>query len=133
MADGNAARAAMDELHKSLSIDSIIGKPIDVGDKIILPVSKIGMIFGSGMSCGVNGNCAEGKAGGGGGISPVAVVVISKDIRGPDGIRIMPIAKSSAQDELAESIVSALASRMGSSKAARKSKPPRNPHAEGPG
>lgn len=133
MAADDTAKAAMDELHKFLSVDSIIGEPIEVEDKIILPVAKMSIIFGSGLSCGANDIGAVGKAGGGGGITPVAVVVISKDIRGPEGIRVMPIAKPSAEVELAESAVSAVVSRIGKSETARKSKPSQNPRTAEPG
>ncbi|MFB3766228.1 MAG: GerW family sporulation protein [Methanotrichaceae archaeon] len=115
MATNCAVKAAIDELYKSLSMDSIIGEPIETGDKIILPVTKMGIVVSTGLSSGHQDSCAEGGAGGCGGIFPVAVVVISKSIRGPEGIRILPLTRPSVQVELTESlshIASAVTSRL---------------------
>lgn len=104
MAAGDAVGVALEELYKSLSIDSIIGEPIEMGDKIIIPVTKMGIVFSTGLHSRAQDNCAEGRAGGGGGIFPVAIVIVFKDIKGPEGIRIMPLAAPSAEIGLAESL-----------------------------
>jgi len=131
MAADSAAKAAIDELFKSLSIDSIIGEPIEVGDKIILPVTKMGIFFGSGLKEAI-GNRAEGRAGGGGSIFPVAIVIIFKDIRGPEGVRVIPLTKPSGQAELAESLthmVSAAISKLGTRSNSSKGEPSHTAHA----
>ncbi len=107
MASEDAVKAAIDELSKTLSIKSIIGEPIEMEDKIILPVTKMGIGFGTGISRGVEEKSAggiTGSAGGGGGIFPVAVVVIFKGIKGPEGIRVIPLGKPSEYIGLAESM-----------------------------
>ncbi len=107
MAPDDAVKAAIDELSKVLSIKSIIGEPIEMEDKIILPVTKIGVGFGTGIGHGVEDKSAggiAGSAGGGGGIFPVAVVVIFKGIEGPEGIRVMPLGAPSEYIGLAESM-----------------------------
>lgn len=53
MAADDAAKAAIDELYKSLTIDRIIGAPIEIGDKIILPITRMGIVFGTGLHYGV--------------------------------------------------------------------------------
>ncbi len=131
MATNYAVKAAIDELYESLSVDSIIGEPIAIGDKIILPVTKMGIVFGTGLHCGAQDSCADGNAGGGGGIFPVAVVVISKSIQGPEGIRVIPLTKPSTQVELAESlnhIASAVVSRLKASSTASENKPSHIPN-----
>ncbi|MGA9097404.1 MAG: spore germination protein GerW family protein [Methanotrichaceae archaeon] len=131
MAADDAAKAAIDELYKSLTIDRIIGAPIEIGDKIILPITRMGIVFGTGLHYGAQDNCAEGRAGGGGGIFPVAVVIIFKSIKGPEGIRVVPLTIPSAQFGLAESlgqIVSSAISRLNVSKTASENKPPNVPH-----
>jgi len=134
MATDDAVKAAIDELYKSLSIDRIIGEPIEMGDKIILPITKMGIVFGTGLHDGARDNCAEGRAGGGGGIFPVAVVIIFKNIKGPEGIRVVPLTKPSAQFGLAESLsqmVSSAISRLNASETASENKPPNIPHTAG--
>lgn len=107
MAAEDAVKTAIDELSKALSVNSIIGEPIEVGDKIILPVTKMGMGFCAETNHeteekGTGG--IDGGAGGGGGIFPVAVVIIFKGIKGPEGIRVMPLTSQSGNTELAESV-----------------------------
>ena len=132
MAADDAVKAAMDELYKSLSIDRIIGEPIEMGDKVILPITKMGIVFGTGLHHEARDNCEEGRAGGGGGIFPVAVIIIFKGIKGPEGIRIVPLTMPSAQFGLAESlgqIVSAAISRLNVSEKTSENKPSDIPHA----
>ena len=131
MATDDAVKAAIDELYKSLSIDRIIGEPIELGDKIIFPITKMGIVFGTGLHHGTRDYCAGGRAGGGGGIFPVAVVIIFKDVKGPEGIRVMPLTVPSAQFELAESlgqIVSSAISRLNASETTSENKSSNNPH-----
>lgn len=99
----DAVKTAIDELYKCLSIDSIIGEPIEIGDKIIIPVTKMSFVFGMELN-GSRKNCTECMSGGGG-TTPVAVVIISKGIKGPDGIRIIPLNMPSAQFMLADSLI----------------------------
>jgi uncharacterized spore protein YtfJ len=132
MAADGAAKATIDELSKALSVKSIIGEPIEMDDKIILPVTKIGIGFGTGVDQEVGGiGGMAGKAGGGGGISPVAVVVIFKGIKGPEGIRVIPLVAPSAHAGLAESmthIASIVLSRLNSKKEAGEGHPQHTSH-----
>jgi uncharacterized spore protein YtfJ len=122
MAANDAAKTAIDELSKALSVKSIIGEPIEMDDKIILPITKMGIGLGAGVDLEVKGiGGMTGKAGGGGGISPVAVVVIFKGIEGPEGIRVIPLVEPSAHAGLAESmthIASTFLSRLNTNKEA---------------
>jgi uncharacterized spore protein YtfJ len=48
----DAIRATVDELLKVLSARNIIGEPMDLEDKIIIPITKMGMGFGTGQEPG---------------------------------------------------------------------------------
>ena len=43
----DAIKAALDELIEALSARSIIGEPIEMEDKVIIPITKMGMGFGT--------------------------------------------------------------------------------------
>lgn len=105
MAAEDAIKATVDELLKALSAKNIIGDPIETEDKILIPITKMGMGFGTGISHGTDearkGEVAGG-AGGGVGVFPVAVVAIFKGVAGSEGIRVIPLTTPSP---LAESMV----------------------------
>lgn len=44
------------ELRESLQPDHVIGKPVDLGDKLVIPVTRFGFGFGAGCSGG-GGRC----------------------------------------------------------------------------
>lgn len=88
-------RLTMDELEKLLSPGQVVGKPIDLGDKTLIPVTEFGFGFGAGSGQ----TAAKGSGvgtGGGGGISPVALIVIHKNIPGVEGIQVMSLRKESS-------------------------------------
>jgi uncharacterized spore protein YtfJ len=86
-------KATIDELQKVLSANNIIGTPIEMEDKIIVPITKMGMGFGTGSSqCGDNkAGGTSGGAGGGVGVFPVAVVIVSKGVAGHEGVKVVPL------------------------------------------
>ena len=83
-----------DELIKSLSA-RLICQSIEQEDKIIIPIAKIGMGFGTNMNrTGANvkeEGWARHAAGGGVGIFPVAVLIIFKGISGPEGVKVVAL------------------------------------------
>ena len=90
----------MDELKRLLEPASIVGDQIVLEDKIMIPITKIGAGFGSGVGLGKGRGgekgVAEGEgsgsgAGGGGGIAPVAMLTIFKGVKGPEGIKVLPL------------------------------------------
>ena len=96
---------AVDELKKLLEPKSIIGEHIELEDKTLIPMTKIGAAFGSGTGGGKGKagekQSAEGEgtgmgAGGGGGLAPVALIVVFKGIPGPDGIKVISLEKESS-------------------------------------
>ena len=79
-----------------------MGDPIDFGDKLVIPVTRFGFGFGAGAGNSKDGG-GEG-AGGGGGIEPVALIILHKDVKGPEGVQIMSLNK---QNPIAQ-VISAL-------------------------
>ncbi len=102
MAAEDAIRTTVDELLKALSANNIIGEPIETEDKMLIPITKMGMGFGTGIGR-VAGEMKEGEiaggAGGGVGVFPVAVIVIFKGITGPEGVKLISLATPSALTE----------------------------------
>jgi uncharacterized spore protein YtfJ len=87
-------RAALDGLFKALA-SQLICQPIELEDKIIIPVTKMGMGFGTNMNrTGANVNeesLARQAAGGGVGFFPVAVLIIFKGVSGPEGLKVVAL------------------------------------------
>ena len=95
------------QLKEFLLSKNVIGAPIDLGDKILLPISRFGFGFGAAGSNRKDGG-GEG-AGGGGGIEPVALVIIHKDIKGPEGVQVMSLKKDSALAQVISAVSESLA------------------------
>lgn len=91
--NGKEKPVTMNELEKLLGADTVVGEAIVVGSHTIIPLVSIGFGFGSG-----DGADAKTMRGGGGGIKPVAVIIV-----GEEGVRVEPVKSStSAIDGIAE-------------------------------
>ncbi|MCK9440924.1 MAG: hypothetical protein M0Q13_05840 [Methanothrix sp.] len=96
MSGVDAIGATLDELFDALSAQ-LIGDPIELEDKIIIPITKMSMGFGTNINMGRTGPdvSKEGlercTAGGGVGIFPAVVVVVFKGIFGPEGVKVIPV------------------------------------------
>ena len=90
----DAINATLDELFEALS-SQLIGEPIELEDKIIIPITKMGMGLCTDIARTGSHVSQEGldgcKAGGGVGIFPVAVVIVFKGILGPQGVKVVPL------------------------------------------
>lgn len=88
-------KTTVEELLKVLAIENVIGEIIEAEDKMLIPVTKMGMGFGAGMGEGKGpGDQGGGKgsgAGGGAGIEPIAMVVVFKGVPGPEGVKVLPL------------------------------------------
>ena len=117
-------RTTVDELLKAISTKNIIAEPIEVGDNVIITITKVGLGFGTGMGegrgmgTGGNGNGAGSGVGAGGaaGVSPVAIVVIHKSIPGPEGIEVKSLSAPSPIGKAVGDIASIIVERIGSKK-----------------
>jgi len=90
----DAIKATLDELFEALSAQ-LIGEPIELEDKIIIPITKMGMGFGTNIGRTGPKVSKEGRerygAGGGVGLFPVAVVIVFKGIFGPEGVKVVTV------------------------------------------
>jgi len=111
MAVEDIIQTTIDELQKVLSAKNITGELIEVEDKIVFPITKMGMGFGTGSSQGGSNKNAEGTSGGAGGgigVFPVAVVVVFKGVSGPEGVKVIPLGTPSALSESLGEVASAI-------------------------
>ncbi|HUV30854.1 MAG TPA: spore germination protein GerW family protein [Acidobacteriota bacterium] len=84
-------RGVVGELKDMARSETIIGEPITVGDKTVIPVVKISVGFGAGGGQSEPSKGDTGFGGGGGGgakIEPAAFIIMDKD-----GIRLLPAQK----------------------------------------
>lgn len=80
---GSSMRSIVEDLGEHASVQSVYGDPIEVGDKMIVPVARVGYGFGGGFGRGDDaGESGSGEGGGGGGgvsAKPVGVVEVDRD------------------------------------------------------
>ena len=75
-------KSILDELKAIAKTETIVGEPITIGDKTIVPICKITLGFGAGGGTGGAKDKGEGAGSGGGGgvaIFPAAFIVIKGD------------------------------------------------------
>lgn len=88
-------KTTVEELLKVLATENVIGEVIETEDKVLVPVTKMGLAFGAGMGEGSGpGGESGGKgaaSGGGAGIEPIAIVVVFKGVSGPNGVKVLPL------------------------------------------
>ena len=89
----NNIKTTVEELHKLINIDNIIGDPIETEDKILIPVMRMGVGFGAGE--GILGKENSGAAGAGAGLEPTCLVMIPKKGNDTEGVRVLNISKGS--------------------------------------
>ena len=86
-------RVTVEELHKLINVDNVIGKPIETEDKVLIPVIKMGVGFGIGEDLiGKDGSAA---AGAGAGVEPISMVMIPKKGNDSEGVRVLNLGKGS--------------------------------------
>ena len=85
MATGNLVevlQTVVGELRQMARSESIIGAPVTVGERTVLPITKLSFGFGAGGAEGTRTDKGTGFGGGGGGgamIEPVAFLILDKD------------------------------------------------------
>ena len=80
---------AIGEIERMLNTKTVVGDPITLEGKTLIPLISVGFGFGVGAGEGNDpkkGAGSGGGTGGGGGVKPVAVIVIDKD-----GVRVEPV------------------------------------------
>ncbi len=82
----NLISTLLSEMQRISSSETIVGKPIRVGDATIIPISKLGMGFGAGTGNGqgkphstADGSLQAAGVGGGISVDPQAFIVVDKN------------------------------------------------------
>lgn len=102
-------KTTVDELEKLVSTKNIIGDPIPMGERIVIPVASYGFGFGGGYVQGCDAmNGAGAGSGAGAGIKPIALIIIDSTVKGPDGIQVHRLNKKSELSELISTISTSL-------------------------
>lgn len=83
-------KVTVEELRKLISVDNVIGTPIETEDKILIPVMRMGVGFGGGES--LFGNEGD-VAGAGAGVEPISMVMIPKKGNDAEGVRVLDLSK----------------------------------------
>lgn len=85
-------KEAAGQLKEIITARNVMGEAVDLGNRMIIPVTRFGIGFGAG---GGTGNDETGiGAGAGGGIEPIAVIITDKDLSGVEGIQIISLKNS---------------------------------------
>lgn len=100
-------KTTMGEIEKLLTTKTVVGEPIMVDGKTLIPLISVGFGFGAGGGSGKASmkqpqEGTGGGTGGGAGIRPIAVIISDKD-----GIRIEPIkgGLAAALEKVAETAI----------------------------
>lgn len=84
-------RGVVGELREIAKSETVIGEPVTVGDKTVIPIVKVSVGFGAGGGEGTDDKRNSGFGGGGGGgakIEPAAFIIIEKD-----DVKLLPAGK----------------------------------------
>lgn len=84
-------RTTVEELRKLISVDNVIGTPIETDDKILIPVMRMGVGFGAGEN--MFGKEGSDAAGAGAGVEPISMVMIPKKGNDAEGVRVLDLSK----------------------------------------
>ncbi|MCH9024029.1 MAG: sporulation protein, partial [candidate division Zixibacteria bacterium] len=86
-------KAVVGELKEISRSETIIGEPVTIGSRTVIPIMKISVGFGAGGGQGEGNKIGEGFGGGGGGgarIEPAAFIIMDDD-----GVSLLPATKGS--------------------------------------
>ena len=84
-------KTTVEELHKLINIDNVIGQPIETEDKVLIPVMRMGVGFGAGEN--ISGNDGTEAVGAGAGVEPISMVMIPKKGNDAEGVRVLNLSK----------------------------------------
>jgi len=86
-------KAVVGELRDISRSETIMGEPVTIGSRTVIPIVKISVGFGAGGGQGEGNKIGEGFGGGGGGgarIEPAAFIIMDDD-----GVSLLPATKGS--------------------------------------
>jgi len=119
-------KAVVGEIRDMARSETIIGEPVTVGKRTVIPITKISFGFGAGGGQGESGKVGEGFGGGGGGgakIEPAAFIIMDED-----GVSLLPATKGS-WEALVDAIPN-IASKLSKMKSKFKSKAEKSEESE---
>ena len=114
MAGEEMIRIAVTELERLISTKNVVGEPVAMGDRVMIPISGYGFGFGGGSGKGTAGEVqagagGEGSAvGAGAGVTPIAVVILDGTVCGPTGVQVHLLKKRSEMAEVVSTLSSSL-------------------------
>lgn len=86
-------KTTVEELDKLINIENVVGSPIETEDKILIPVMRMGVGFGTGEN--LIGSEGSNAAGAGLGLEPISMVMIPKKGNDAEGVRVLDLSKGS--------------------------------------
>ncbi len=92
-------KTTVDELKKLINVENFIGEPLEFEGKIVIPFMKWGLGFGAGGGSGTQGDGGHG-AGSAIGIEPISVLVIDKNSKGMEGVRVLNLTTGSENSRI---------------------------------
>jgi uncharacterized spore protein YtfJ len=102
----NLTKTTLEEIEKVLTTRTVVGDPITVEGRTLIPLISVGFGFGAGGGSGKGetkqkGEGEGGGTGGGAWVRPIAIIVMDKD-----GVRVEPIRRglSTTIDKISEAI-----------------------------
>jgi len=102
---GDPIKTTVEEIRKVLNIENVIGEVIETDDKTLIPVTRMGMGFGAGGGEGKGMQDTGGSgagAGGAAGIEPIAMIVVFKGVKGPEGVKVLTLSSNPIAQALGE-------------------------------
>lgn len=84
-------KTSVEELRKLISIENVVGKPIDAGDQFLIPVMRMGVGFGACEN--ILGNDGNDTVGAGAGVEPVSMVIIPKNAKSGEEVKVVNLTK----------------------------------------
>ena len=93
----NNIKTTVEELHKLINVDNVIGTPIETEDKLLIPVIRMGVGFGVGEN--LTGKEGSGAAGAGAGVEPISMVLIPKKGNNAEGFRVLDLSKGNTTNK----------------------------------
>ncbi len=88
-------KSTLDGLLKVLNMENVIGEPIESDGKQLIPVTRVGLGFGAGIGQGKVTEEETGSgtgAGGGAAVEPIAFVLIDKNAKESEQIKVLQLA-----------------------------------------
>ena len=117
---GEDVKATVDELLKVISTKNVISEPIEIGDNIVITITKVGLGLGTGKGENKSSTGPQGAGqgvGGVAGVSPVAIVVVHKSTPGPAGVEVKFLTPPSGVGRALGDIASSIMQGMNEAKA----------------